>query len=69
MGCSAQKTSGTNPDASGASAKALIKIGAIVSLTGTYAGLGDPEKKTIDMEVKRINEAGGVNGHPVEVIF
>ncbi len=46
-----------------------IKIGAIVSLTGTYAGLGDPEKKTIEMEVKRINEAGGINGRPVEVIF
>ena len=46
-----------------------IKIGAIVSLTGTYAGLGDPEKKTIEMEVARINEAGGINGRPVEVIF
>jgi len=46
-----------------------IKIGAIVSLTGTYAGLGDPEKKTIEMEVKRINDAGGINGRPVEVIF
>jgi branched-chain amino acid transport system substrate-binding protein len=46
-----------------------IKIGAIVSLTGTYAGLGEPEKKTIEMEVKRINEAGGINGRPVEVII
>jgi len=46
-----------------------IKIGAIVSLTGTYAGLGEPEKKTIEMEVKRINDAGGVNGRPIEVIF
>lgn len=46
-----------------------IKIGAIVSLTGTYAGLGDPEKKTIEMEVARINEAGGINGREVEVIF
>ena len=46
-----------------------IKIGAIVSLTGTYAGLGDPEKKTIEMEVKRINDAGGVNGRPIEVII
>lgn len=46
-----------------------IKIGAVVSLTGTYAGLGDPEKKTIEMEVKRINDAGGINGRTVEVIF
>lgn len=46
-----------------------IKIGAVVSLTGTYAGLGEPEKNTIEMEVKRINEAGGVNGRPIEVII
>jgi branched-chain amino acid transport system substrate-binding protein len=46
-----------------------IKIGAIVSLTGTYAGLGEPEKNTIEMEVERINDAGGVNGRPIEVII
>jgi branched-chain amino acid transport system substrate-binding protein len=46
-----------------------IKIGAIVSLTGTYAGLGEPEKNTLEMEVKRINDAGGVNGRPIEVII
>jgi len=45
-----------------------IKIGAIVSLTGTYAGLGQPEKNALDMEVKRVNDAGGVNGRPIEVI-
>jgi branched-chain amino acid transport system substrate-binding protein len=46
-----------------------IKIGAVVSLTGTYAGLGEPEKRVLELEVKRINEAGGVNGRPVEVII
>jgi branched-chain amino acid transport system substrate-binding protein len=46
-----------------------IKIGAVVSLTGVYAGLGEPEKNTLEMEVARINEAGGVNGRPVEVII
>ncbi len=46
-----------------------IKIGAIVSLTGTYAGLGEPEKNVLEMEVKRINDAGGVNGRPIEVII
>ena len=66
VGCSAG-TSGTGT--TGAADAEPIKIGAIVSLTGTYAGLGDPEKKTIEMEVKRINEAGGINGRPVEVIF
>ena len=46
-----------------------IKIGAIVSLTGTYAGLGQPEKNALEMEVARINEAGGVNGKSIEVIY
>jgi branched-chain amino acid transport system substrate-binding protein len=46
-----------------------IKIGVIVSLTGTYAGLGTPEKQAIELEVKRINDGGGVNGRPIEVAF
>lgn len=46
-----------------------IKIGAIVSLTGTYAGLGQPEKNVLEMEVDRINKAGGVNGRPIEIIY
>ncbi len=68
VGCTATQEPATGTD-TGANAGEPIKIGAIVSLTGTYAGLGDPEKKTIEMEVARINEAGGVNGREVQVIF
>jgi len=68
VGCTAAQDSPAEPDAGAASGEP-IKIGAVVSLTGTYAGLGDPEKKTIEMEVARINEAGGINGRQVEVIF
>jgi branched-chain amino acid transport system substrate-binding protein len=68
VGCSAGSSS-TGQNGAGKASAEPIKIGAIVSLTGTYAGLGDPEKKTIEMEVKRINEAGGINGRPIEVIF
>lgn len=46
-----------------------IKIGAIVSLTGTYAGLGQPEKNVLELEVARINKAGGVNGRLIEVVY
>ncbi|MEZ5126061.1 MAG: ABC transporter substrate-binding protein [Thermoleophilia bacterium] len=46
-----------------------IKIGAIVSLTGTYAGLGQPEKNVLEMEVAKINDAGGINGRKLEVIY
>jgi len=67
VGCGSPSTTGSQDTAS--QSKEPIKIGAIVSLTGTYAGLGEPEKKTIEMEVKRINDAGGVNGRPIEVII
>lgn len=46
-----------------------IKVGAIVSLTGPYAGIGTPEKQVIEMEVKKLNDAGGIDGRKVEVIF
>ncbi len=55
-------------DTAASGSGAPLKIGAIVSLTGTYAGLGQPEKNVLDMEVKRINDAGGVNGRQIEVI-
>lgn len=61
--------SGSTSDSPSGSSQEPIKIGAILSLTGTYAGLGEPEKKLIEMEVKKINDAGGINGRPVEVII
>ncbi len=62
-------TGGSGGSASpGAASGEPIKVGAILSLTGTYAGLGEGEKNVIDMEVKRINDAGGINGRPLEVI-
>ncbi len=45
------------------------KIGVVVSLTGTYSGLGDAEKKAIEMEVERINADGGVHDRDIEVVF
>jgi len=44
-------------------------IGAVLSLTGAQAGLGQPEKNAVDMEVERINAGGGIDGHPLEVII
>lgn len=68
-GCGGSGTEPTSGSSSGAASGDPIKIGAILSLTGTYAGLGEPEKNLIEMEVKKINDAGGINGHPVEVII
>jgi branched-chain amino acid transport system substrate-binding protein len=46
-----------------------VKIGAVLSTTGAQAALGMPEKNVILMEVKRINDAGGINGRPLDVII
>jgi len=44
------------------------KIGAVFAVTGFMSGLGTPEKQTVEMMVEQINEAGGINGTPLEVI-
>lgn len=51
-----------------AEVKEPYKIGAIFSVTGRASFLGEPEKKTAEMIVERINAAGGINGHPLELI-
>lgn len=49
-------------------ALAEYKIGAIFSVTGRTSFLGDPEKKTAEMVVDSINQAGGINGEKVKLI-
>ena len=46
-----------------------VRIGAVLSLTGTYAALGESEKQALELEVERINAAGGIDGVPVEIII
>lgn len=46
-----------------------IKIGAIFSVTGPTAPLGEPEKMAAEMVAEQINEAGGILGRPVRVII
>jgi len=44
------------------------KVGAVFSVTGRASFLGDPEKKTAVMLQEEINNKGGINGHPLELI-
>jgi len=48
---------------------AEIKIGSVVSATGPAAFLGDPERKTLELYVEKINVEGGVNGEPLELVI
>ncbi len=45
-----------------------IRIGSFLAVTGPASFLGDPEQKTLDMYVERINAAGGVLGRKLELI-
>jgi branched-chain amino acid transport system substrate-binding protein len=44
-------------------------IGAVFDVTGPAAPLGVPEQETVKMLEKELNAKGGIDGHPVKVIF
>ena len=45
-----------------------IRIGSFLAVTGPASFLGDPELKTLEMYVEKINEEGGVLGRQLELI-
>jgi branched-chain amino acid transport system substrate-binding protein len=47
----------------------VIKIGAIIAVTGPAANLGAPEAKTLQMLVEDTNKAGGILGKQVQLIL
>lgn len=51
-----------------ANAAEPIKIGSVLSVTGPAAFLGDPELKTLQLYVERINKEGGVLGRPLQLV-
>lgn len=48
--------------------EAPYKVGVLADLTGSYAALGEPEEKAIRLYFEQLNEAGGIDGHPVELV-
>lgn len=51
-----------------ANAAEPIKIGSVLSVTGPAAFLGDPELKTLQLYVEKINQEGGVLGRPLQLV-
>ena len=49
-------------------AQSTIKIGAVLSVTGPAAFLGDPEDKTLKIYVDKLNQEGGVGGKKLELV-
>lgn len=42
-----------------------IRVGAVLSATGPVGFIGDPQQKTLELHVKRLNEQGGVLGRKI----
>jgi branched-chain amino acid transport system substrate-binding protein len=51
-----------------ASAAEPIRIGSVLSSTGPAAFLGEPELKTMQLYIERINKEGGVLGRPLQLV-
>jgi branched-chain amino acid transport system substrate-binding protein len=45
-----------------------FRLGAFLSLTGTYTFMGDPERKALEQLVERANAEGGLHGRPIRLI-
>ncbi len=50
-------------------AKDAYQVGITMAITGPGAGTYGPMKDAIDIYFKALNAKGGVNGHPVDIIF
>jgi branched-chain amino acid transport system substrate-binding protein len=53
--------------AASAVAQEPIRIGSFLSVTGPASFLGDPEQKTLEMQVEKINAEGGVLGRKLQL--
>ena len=49
--------------------KSPYVIGAIFDVTGPGSPLGTPERDTVKMVEAMVNNSGGINGHPLKVIY
>ena len=49
--------------------KRAHKVGAIFDLTGPASVIGGPQRKTVEMIEQWVNAAGGIDGHPLDVII
>lgn len=53
----------------GGKAPEVYKIGAVLSVSGAASPLGIPEKNTLELLEKKINDEGGIDGVPIEIII
>jgi len=67
-GCRSKQAVKPNGDVK-PSTKSEYVIGAVFDVTGMGAPLGTPERDTVKMLEKQVNEKGGIDGHPLKVVI
>jgi branched-chain amino acid transport system substrate-binding protein len=65
-GDTAEPKSSDSSQPAGAKGDGELVIGTLLPQTGSLAFLGPPEFAGVDLAIKEINDAGGVNGKPVK---
>ncbi len=68
IGCANNKPTSGQSGTSQANNAQPYKIGAILSLTGATAQMGGPQRDAMQYNVDKVNKAGGINGHPIQLI-
>lgn len=58
--CGGDESAAGQPDA--------YRVGVLLGLTGSYAALGEPEQRSIELYFERLNADGGIDGRPVELV-
>ncbi|TAM89403.1 hypothetical protein EPN42_07555 [bacterium] len=46
-----------------------VTIGAILSISGPFAPLGEPERNALQVAERDINATGGIAGHPLKIVI
>jgi branched-chain amino acid transport system substrate-binding protein len=66
---SSSSSSQSTTSSSSASSSAPINVGMIAPLTGPFAPLGAGDEQGADLAVSQLNQAGGIDGHKVNLII
>src|ERR1035437_2296020 len=69
VGCKKEETSSNPTSAPQAPPSQPVKIGAILALTGSGANYGKSLQQGIELAKDEINQAGGINGKQLEIIY
>jgi branched-chain amino acid transport system substrate-binding protein len=69
VACAFVLTGPLKPAAAAPASGTPITVGVILSITGPYAPLGEPERNAFVLAEKEINEQGGVNGRPIKFLI